>query len=260
MICMTLFDSIEDDSVKEFVDKYLAIRDNDCWIKSRRRHNTGIGKTLEDLLMIQENNIDEPDFGDIEIKSQRKLTSSKVTLFTKKPSGPEGANKILRDNYGIQNPKHPELKQIHTSMFNRWNTIYDNWRMRLVPYDEEERLYLEIIDLETDTIESFSCWYDYDDIREIISKKLNILAFVSADSKSNPDGTESFKFHDCCIYYGGSFERFLSLLKEGKIQYDIRIGSYKTEGKNYGKVHDHGSAFRVARTDLKKLFSGYIEI
>ena len=33
------------------------------WIKSNRKHNTGIGKTLEDYLKIKENNIALPDFG-----------------------------------------------------------------------------------------------------------------------------------------------------------------------------------------------------
>jgi hypothetical protein len=41
------------------------------WIKSNRSHNTGIGKTLEDNLDITENNIALPDFGVMELKSQR---------------------------------------------------------------------------------------------------------------------------------------------------------------------------------------------
>lgn len=31
------------------------------WIKSNRKHNTGIGKTLEDHLGIRENNVALPD-------------------------------------------------------------------------------------------------------------------------------------------------------------------------------------------------------
>jgi len=49
-------------------------------------------------------------------------------------------------------------------------------------------------------------------------------------------------------------------MNAGKIQFDIRIGSYKTPGKNYGKVHDHGSGFRIARGNMVDLFEGYIEI
>jgi len=253
-------DSIENNgSVKEFIDRYLAIRELG-WVRSHRSNSTGIGKTLEDLLMIEENNLDEADIGDVEIKSQRALASSKVTLFTKKPTGPEGANNILRDHYGVQNPKHPELMQMHASMFNYWNQTYKRWGMRLQPNDDEERIYLEIKDLQTDKMEQFTCWYDYEVIRNIISKKMNILAFVSADSRTGKDGKEEFRFTECKLFYGGTFERFLALLKNGKIQYDIRIGSYKTLGKNYGKVHDHGSGFRIARGNLPDLFHGYEEI
>jgi len=252
--------SIENnDSVREFIERYLAVRELG-WVRSHRSNNTGIGKTLEDLLMIEENNLDGADIGDVEIKSQRALASSKVTLFTKKPTGPEGANNILRDHYGVQNPKHPELMQMHASMFNYWNQTYKKWGMRLQSNDAEERIYLEIKGLQTDKVEQFTCWYDYEVIRNIISKKMNILAFVSADSRTGKDGKEEFRFTECKLFYGGTFERFLALLKNGKIQYDIRIGSYKTQGKNYGKVHDHGSGFRIARGNLPDLFRGYEEI
>jgi len=247
------------ESVKEFIDRYLAVRELG-WVRSHRSNNTGIGKTLEDLLMIHENNLDEADIGDVEIKSQRALTSSKVTLFTKKPTGPDRANNILRDHYGVQNPKHPDLMQMHASMFNYWNQTYKKWGMRLQSNNDEERLYLEIKDLKTDELESFTCWYDYDVIRHVISKKMSILAFVSADSRSGSDGREEFRFTECKIFYGGTFKRFLALLNDGKIQYDIRIGSYKTPGKSYGKVHDHGSGFRISRVHLAELFIGHTNI
>jgi hypothetical protein len=247
------------ESVKEFIDRYLAVKELG-WVRSHRSNNTGIGKTLEDLLMIDENNSDQADLGDVEIKSQRALTSSKITLFTKKPTGPDGANNNLRDQYGVHNPKHPSLMQMHASMFNYWNQTYGKWGMRLKPNDEEERIYLEIKNLQTDAIEPFTCWYDYDAIRQIIAKKMKILAFVSADSRTGTDGKEEFRFTDCKLFYDGSFERFLALMNDGKIQYDIRIGSYKTPGKRYGKVHDHGSGFRIARSNLPELFDGHISI
>ena len=114
----------ENYSVVEFVRRFNRVRKMG-WVESHRKHNTGIGKTLEDLLEIEENNIHGPDLGDVEIKSQRSLTSSKLTLFTKVPTGPIGANKDLRDRYGKQNPTHPDLLQLHASMFNKWNNTFD---------------------------------------------------------------------------------------------------------------------------------------
>ena len=55
------------------------------YIKTHRAGNTGIGKTLEDLLGIEENNIPGPNATMIELKSARKNAMSMLTLFTKSP-------------------------------------------------------------------------------------------------------------------------------------------------------------------------------
>lgn len=66
---------------------------------------TGIGKTLEDLLDIQENNYQEPDFGEYELKASRSNSNSMLTLFTKSPL-PKGANTRLRLMYGYASSAH----------------------------------------------------------------------------------------------------------------------------------------------------------
>lgn len=82
-----------DNEIKEkFIQKFLKIK-NKGWVKSHRKHNTGIGKTFEDLMGISENNDESADFEDIEIKTQRKGSNSKVTLFTKAPQ-PKGINTV----------------------------------------------------------------------------------------------------------------------------------------------------------------------
>ncbi|MCK4829386.1 hypothetical protein KA005_77395, partial [bacterium] len=49
------------------------------YIKTHRSGNTGIGKTLEDLLGITENNIPGPNAAMIELKSARKNAKSMLT-------------------------------------------------------------------------------------------------------------------------------------------------------------------------------------
>lgn len=39
------------------------------FVKTHRAHDTGIGKTLEDILGIKENNLRLPDVGDVELKA-----------------------------------------------------------------------------------------------------------------------------------------------------------------------------------------------
>lgn len=52
------------------------------YVRTLRRGSTGIGKTLETLLGIKENNISSPDLGHIELKAQREYHTGLITLFT----------------------------------------------------------------------------------------------------------------------------------------------------------------------------------
>lgn len=81
------------------------------WIKSNRSHNTGIGKTLEDHLGIKENNMALPDFGVMELKSQRIKTVSMMTLFTKSPEGITNAE--IRRRFGYPDREFPHIKILH---------------------------------------------------------------------------------------------------------------------------------------------------
>lgn len=64
-----------------------------CYIKTHRTGSKGIGKTLEDLLGITENNLPGPNATMIELKSARKNVSSMLTLFAKSPLAP-GINSL----------------------------------------------------------------------------------------------------------------------------------------------------------------------
>ncbi len=68
------------------------------FIKTHRAHDTGIGKTLEDLLDIKENNLRVPDIGKVELKAKRIDSGSMLTIATKSPE-PKGVNKVLFEKY-----------------------------------------------------------------------------------------------------------------------------------------------------------------
>lgn len=239
------------DIVDQFIEKFNEVKEMG-FVHSRRSHNTGIGKTFEDLIGVDENNKSHPDFGNIEVKSQRNYTSSYITLFTKSPTNPPGVNRVLRDNYGIASSKHPDLMKLHTSMFTHFNRCYDRWGFRLYPDDTNNRLHIQVKNLLTDEMEDIDVWYDYDVLRQIIEKKLHILAFVQAETRTS-NGWEEFHFTHCTICYKCEFDVFMNLIKNDMIMYDIRIGSYKS-GKNFGKPHDHGSGFRIRKENLPKAF------
>lgn len=81
------------------------------FIPSHRTHDTGIGKTFEDLIGIIENNERRPDLNGYEIKTKRETSTSYSTLFTKSPSYPKRANAYLRNRYGEDYEEFPGLKK-----------------------------------------------------------------------------------------------------------------------------------------------------
>ncbi len=98
----------------ELIEKLKEIKEMG-YIKTHRAGTTGIGKTLEDLLGIKENNIPGPNAAMIELKSARKNVKSMLTLFTKSPL-PRGANSILLQRYGYESSKRNKRKELHTTV------------------------------------------------------------------------------------------------------------------------------------------------
>lgn len=229
------------------------------FVKSKRRHNTGIGKTFEDYLGVTENNDKLPDFEGFEVKSQRALTSSFLTLFTKSPTGPIGANTKLRDNFGEFYEEYPNLKKLHTSIFSdRYNTCNGLYSFKIDNERENRCVKIVIKSLDTNQLIDDSVYWSYDDLENALKSKLEALFYVNADHKV-VDDEEFFHYTKALIFIKPSFEKLLELIDDGKIMVDIRIGSYKS-GRNKGKTHDHGTGFRIKPADLRTLYEETIEI
>lgn len=229
------------------------------FVKSNRRNNTGIGKTFEDYIGVPENNLDAPDLLGYEIKAHRELSSSYVTLFTKSPSFPRQANHFLKELFGVPYEDNPILKRLHTSMFaDHGNNYYNQLSFRLVNDAGAQKIFIEVSRLGSNEILDASCGYTYSDIQKVLSSKLKKLFYVTAENQHRADG-EWFHYTKADIYEEPTFENFLTMLNEGEIMYDIRIGSYQS-GANFGKPHDHGSGFRVKEDNIKRLYSRHIEI
>lgn len=240
------------------VERFLQVR-NLGFVKSRRKNNTGIGKTFEDYVGVVENNMDEPDLFGYEIKSHREETASYITLFTKSPNFPSRANSYLKDRFGVPYDDNPALKKLHTSMFaSRFNTFGSGLSFRLVNDRMRGIVKIGVYDVVSKELIDDSVGYTYDCLEKVLKKKLKDLFYVTAERKFI-DEDEYFFFSKAEIYSNPSIDKFLELLDRGLIMFDIRIGSYKS-GRNVGKAHDHGSGFRILESNLRLLFSERIAI
>lgn len=215
------------------VKKKLKELSEKGWVKSTRSHDTGIGKTLEDCLGINENNIALPDFGIMELKSQRVNTPSMMTLFTKSPKGITNAE--LRRRFGYPDSEFPNVKILHQTI----ESGRKNAMGFLLKIDKKKGT-LSVLK-NTDVLG----YYRLDFLQKKAVEKIgNGLILVFADCKKE-HGQEHFQFKEAWLLKNIDPTKFLELSK-----YDIRLGVYHS-GEKAGQPHDHGSAFRLTRLTEK---------
>jgi len=211
------------------------------YIKTYRAGNTGIGKTLEDLLGIKENNIPGPNAKMIELKSARKNASSMLTLFTKSPLPPK-ANSVLLERFGYESARGNKRKELHTTV----NAMeYNQLKGRSGFKINMRKNRVNLITAENEVVG----YWDEETLKNSFERKLPKLLYVKAEARGKGPN-EKFWFNEAWLLSGFNFGNFLNLLKEGIILVDIRIGQYPN-----GRPHDHGTGFRVVPDKLDLCFS-----
>ena len=225
----------------EIVKKLRKIKKR-RYIKTHRKGPTGIGKTLEDLLGIKENNIPGPNGHMIELKSARKGSKSMLTLFTKSPL-PKKANSVLLGTFGYPSPERKGEKVLHTTVnATSYNKLKGNKGFKIYVKGEK-------VALISKTRKILGYW-DKKMLKKCFEHKLPALMYVQADTRTNASGDEEFWFNEAWFLKEFNFRNFVKLLKEGVIVVDIRIGQYPD-----GRPHDHGTGFRVFPDKLELCFS-----
>ncbi len=218
------------------IKKVLQELSKQGWIKSNRRHNTGIGKTLEDYLGIVENNIALPDFGVMELKSQRLNTLSMITLFTKSPEGITNAE--IRKRFGYPDSEFPKIKILH-------QTICDGKKNKMGFRATIDKKQGKLFILKNGKLLGY---YNLAFLKQKAIEKIgNGLILVRAETKKIR-GHEYFHYKDAYLLKEIDPSKFLAHSK-----YDIRLGVYHS-GSKAGQPHDHGSAFRLTEKALPLLF------
>lgn len=236
----------------KFAKELKRIRDKG-FIKSHRSGDTGIGKTLEDELGVEENSIQASDIGDVELKANRMNSKSKVTLFTKSPNKRGVNNTILRKKYGYKTDESKELNEavqiLHTAVNgSSFNTLNGKPFLKLTT--KNDRLYLEhAVDGLLEDV-----YWDKEQLKKAFNKKYpsKKMYHVQAECKME-DGVESFHYSDAYSLENFSADKMLDGLISGDLEMDIRLGIHAS-GKKKGKPHDNGTAIRVSPKKLNDCF------
>lgn len=211
------------------------------YIKTHRPHDTGVGKTLEDLLEIPENNWRLPDVGDVELKAKRMDSDSMLTIATKSPM-PKGSNKALFETYKYLDAEGSYC--LHSTVYgSRANT-------------QKLRSLLAKEDITIDNPYKIEVHWPISLFDELISKCNNIL-LVFAESKGERKTLNEF-FHYVEAYLLSTLnkDKLAKALENDKLKIDFRMGVYRS-GQLKGKFHDHGTGFRINKRNFLELFNSY---
>ena len=238
-------------------------------------HAGSAGRLIEHLFGVEENNLQGPDYYQWEFKSKRKSAANADSLFTLKPSFPPKGDTYMREEWGIADPPRtdgkdtfPHHKILNTSLFaNRYNPVFQKfghpdgkWIMQLIVDRDSEKVRITVSRTSGELFDD-SVYWTFKHLRSALENKLtNQIAFTVQETLSL--GRLQYVFTGATAYAGVQWESFLSGIENQNIQYDNRLGIYRS-GKSYGKLHNHGGAFRLAsgkRNFLRTLYETYEEL
>ncbi len=222
--------------IVELKRKLQQIKKNG-WVVSRRRGGTGIGYTLELLLGIKENNLKTPDLGTVELKSQRKNISNRITMFTFNRGVWKIHQRQLIERYGYidSSGRHALYCTVRTKPN----------AQGLFLKVEDDKLRLYHVD------RTLVAEWNISDLLKAFRKKMPAIVVVIADTRINSEGKEEFYFDEAYFLRDPKINNFIHLVKEDIIVVDVRMHLKKN-----GAVRNHGTAFRI---DEKYLYLCFAE-
>ena len=205
------------------------------YVVSSRRGNTGIGHTLETLFGVAENNLQTPDLGIIEIKSQRKETTNRVTMFTFNRGVWKMEQRELIERYGYVDTNG------RPSLYCTVNSKPNNQGLFLRVEEEMVRLYQVDQTL-------VAQWLGQGLIDTFIGK-MPALVVVYADTRVNSNQKEEFWFNEAYLLTNPDEDNFLDLIRKDIVVLDVRMHL-----RENGGVRNHGTAFRIEEKFLNFCF------
>lgn len=210
------------------------------FVESHRSNDTGIGKTLEDLLEIKENNIPLPDIGEIaELKSYRSSAKSMMTLFTLEPLPKGGGrDRLLLDGFGYSKRENGRLKELHSTLSCK---KYNSQSLRLCV--EKDKVRVQGLN------RKLNIYWDIKSLESKFNSKLPALVYVLAETKVVGE-KEFFHYNEAYLLEDFDFENFKKRVKSDDIVVDFRM-YYRPNGS----VRNHGTGFRVKVRKLDDCFA-----
>jgi hypothetical protein len=230
------------------------------------KSDAAVGRTLETLLGVEENNLPLPNAGEWELKAKRLGSSALTTLIHCEPS-PRTMKFVptkLLPVYGWPHQK-AGVKYPRSEKSFRQTLTYRTYSSRGFAFDIEKSAtdsdrFVVKFDPSKVSAEN-SDWLDnvrsktgsvnldplpfwgFRDLQARLANKLTNAFFVEADKKSI-NGIEFFHYRRVTMLAGFDFSNFVDLVRSGEVRvdFDARTG------------HNHGTKFRIPAKSLTSLY------
>ena len=219
-----------------YLKKFIEIK-KIGWIESYRQGDTGIGFTLEKLV-----NQTKEQKKHLRIKSIRKGSSRRLTLFAKTPIWGEGGRKKLLEDHGYFDKNG--RWSLYTSITSKKETRL-GWQIEI----DSNKVFLN------KSNEAIIYW-DLLTLQKSLKKKFSEMVLVYADFKKNDQRIEFFKYKEFYLAKDPDLESFTNLLEDGSICIDLAI--HRETSTN--KIIDKGFLFRISESKINKLFNSIKKI
>ena len=233
-------------ALKEKLDKIKNLG----WIECKNKNKNVTGKTLENLLEINPDNFEIPDYNTIEIKSKVSKRENYIDLFCATPDSYVLETKRLYDKYGYLDSNN--YKILNFVLYGEFlKPINNEYSAKLRIDYKNKKVIMEIYNKDNELIDNLSSW-SFELLEEKLCRKLDYVCLVEGDKKFSHNVLyvryDKYKF-----YKLKKFSNFIRLLKRGQIRISFTLGVYKSGSKS-GKMHDHGTQFSIRKENIKLLF------
>jgi hypothetical protein len=218
--------------IDEFKNRFSVIKKLE-YVKSMRKGPTGIGKTLETLLGITENNLIVPDLGEIELKAHRDGSTNLITLFTFNRGAWVMDPLVAVKRYGTKD-QNGRLG-LYFTMSRTQNSA------GLFLYVNED--YVSIRHVDGSTLAKWK----FIDLENQFRKKIPALVIVYAESEYRGED-EYFHFFKADYLREPNHSLIKAEIRNETIKIDLRLHDKGTMARN------HGTGFRIYEKDLHKVF------
>jgi hypothetical protein len=243
-------------TIEELTRKLQQIRTKG-WVQNARPGNAGgVGNTLEDLLGIKENNLKIPDYGEYELKAQRRDTTSLVTLFHREPTprrvvvqkllplwgwkhqtivGEQSFRQTISGtrftDRGFKVSVDRQSREVHIDFdIDRVEQHHGEWKSQILALQPEE-------------VRILRPTWTFEKLEDVIKHKINNLIIVIADVR-RMDSKEEFLYNEAKLLRKPSLDRFLDAIEHDivLVDFDARTG------------HNHGTKFRIRQNGWTMLY------